>query len=65
MCEKCTEKPLEDDFQRKHVTDDVLELITVKFREMDPNNSTPVVKMKIAADACLLLILHLKFYNIC
>jgi len=65
MCEKRTEKPLGDDFQRKNVTDDVLEVTTIKFREYDPNNSTPVLKMKITADACLLFILDLKVYNIC
>jgi hypothetical protein len=65
VCEIRTEKPLEDDFQRKNVTDDVLELTTVKFRESDPNNSLQVVKMNITADACLLFILHLEVHNIC
>ena len=54
MCEKHTEKPLEDDFQRKYVIDDVLEPTTVKCRESDPNNITPLVKMNITSDAGLL-----------
>jgi hypothetical protein len=64
MCEKRTEEPLEDGFQRKYVIDDVLELTTVKFRESDPNKCTPLEKMNITADTYLLYILHLEVYNI-